>query len=180
MGARRRDLRSGVLRRAAAAQVPCAAASRPVELGKGQLMPTYVMLTTVGPDGWARIREQPERINEVTAEVEAMGLTVVAQYALLGQWDFLNVIEAPDEATMARAAVALAAHGTMRTTTLQAVSVDELIATLPRLTLSRQPMLARRSLAQIHHIVRPFFSERISSDPNSVGSTLSSLRRRMR
>jgi uncharacterized protein with GYD domain len=93
-------------------------------------MPTYVMLTTVGPDGWARIREQPERINEVTAEVEAMGLTVVAQYALLGQWDFLNVIEAPDEATMARAAVALAARGTMRTTTLQAVSVDELIASL--------------------------------------------------
>ena len=68
-------------------------------------MPTYVMLSTVGPDGWARIREQPERINEVTSEVEAMGLTVVAQYALLGQWDFLNVIEAPDEATMARAAV---------------------------------------------------------------------------
>jgi uncharacterized protein with GYD domain len=93
-------------------------------------MPTYVMLTTVGPDGWARIREQPERITEVTAEVEAMGLTVVAQYALFGQWDFLNVVEAPDEATMARAAVALAARGTMRTTTLQAVSVDALIETL--------------------------------------------------
>jgi len=59
-----------------------------------------------------------------------MGLKVVAQYALLGQWDFLNVIEAPDEATMARAAVALAARGTMRTTTLQAVGVDDLIATL--------------------------------------------------
>jgi uncharacterized protein with GYD domain len=93
-------------------------------------MPTYVMLTTVGPDGWARIREQPERINEVTAEVEAMGLKVLAQYALLGQWDFLNVIESPDEATMARAAVALAARGTMRTTTMQAVSVDDLIETL--------------------------------------------------
>ena len=93
-------------------------------------MPTYVMLTTVGPDGWARIREQPERINEVTAEVEAMGLKVLAQYALLGQWDFLNVIESPDEATMARAAVSLAARGTMRTTTMQAVSVDDLIETL--------------------------------------------------
>jgi uncharacterized protein with GYD domain len=93
-------------------------------------MATYVMLTTVGPDGWARIREQPDRIKEVTAEVEAMGLTVLAQYALLGQWDFLNVIEAPDEATMARAAVALAARGTMRTTTMQAVSVDQLIETL--------------------------------------------------
>lgn len=93
-------------------------------------MATYVMLTTVGPDGWARIREQPDRIKEVTAEVEAMGLKVLAQYALLGQWDFLNVIEAPDEATMARAAVALAARGTMRTTTMQAVSVDQLIETL--------------------------------------------------
>jgi uncharacterized protein with GYD domain len=93
-------------------------------------MPTYVMLTTVGPDGWARIREQPDRINEVTAEVEAMGLKVLTQYALLGQWDFLNVIESPDEATMARAAVALAARGTMRTTTMQAVSVDDLIETL--------------------------------------------------
>lgn len=95
-------------------------------------MATYVMLTTVGPDGWSRIREEPERIKEVTAEVEAMGLKVVAQYALLGQWDFLNVIEAPDEATMARAAVALAARGTMRTTTLQALNVDELIASLKK------------------------------------------------
>jgi uncharacterized protein with GYD domain len=93
-------------------------------------MATYVMLTTVGPDGWARIREQPERIQEVTAEVEAMGLKVIAQYALLGQWDFLNVIESPDEAAMTRAAVALAARGTMRTTTLQAIAVDDLVAAL--------------------------------------------------
>ena len=61
-----------------------------------------------------------------------MGLKVVAQYALLGQWDFLNVIEAPDEATMARAAVTLAARGTMRTTTMQALNVDELIASLKK------------------------------------------------
>ena len=65
-------------------------------------MPTYVMLTTLGPDGWATVRENPERIREVTREVESMGLKVVAQYGLLGQWDFLNVIEAPDEASVAR------------------------------------------------------------------------------
>jgi uncharacterized protein with GYD domain len=93
-------------------------------------MPTYVMLTTLGPDGWATVREHPERIHEVTREVEAMGLKVVAQYALLGQWDFLNVIEAPDQATMAKAAISLAARGTMRTTTLQAVDIDELVASL--------------------------------------------------
>lgn len=95
-------------------------------------MPTYVMLTTLGPDGWATVRENPNRIREVTQEVEGMGLKVLTQYALMGQYDFLNVIEAPDEATMARAAISLAARGTMRTTTFQAVSVDELIESLGR------------------------------------------------
>src|SRR5215471_12667043 len=95
-------------------------------------MPTYAMLTTLGPDGWATVRENPDRIREVTREVEGMGLKVVAQYALMGQYDFLNVIESPDEATMARAAIMLAARGTMRTTTLQAISVEELIDSLQR------------------------------------------------
>ncbi len=91
---------------------------------------TYVMLTTLGPDGWATVRENPERIRQVTSEVESMGLKVVAQYALLGQWDFLNIIEAPDEATLAKAAISLAARGTMRTMTLQAVPIDELVRRL--------------------------------------------------
>lgn len=93
-------------------------------------MPTYAMLSTLGPGGWATLREKPERLRAVTKEVEAMGLTVVAQYALLGQWDFLNIIEAPDEATMAKAAVALAARGTMRTTTMQALPIETLIEAL--------------------------------------------------
>jgi uncharacterized protein with GYD domain len=93
-------------------------------------MGTYVMLTTLGPDGWATVREHPERIRQVTTEVEAMGLRVVAQYALMGQWDFLNIIEAPDEATLAKAAISLAARGTMRTMTLQAVTIDDLVARL--------------------------------------------------
>jgi uncharacterized protein with GYD domain len=88
------------------------------------------MLTTLGPDGWATVRENPERIRQVTSEVESMGLKVVAQYALIGQWDFLNIIEAPDEATLAKAAISLAARGTMRTMTLQAVPVDELVQRL--------------------------------------------------
>lgn len=88
------------------------------------------MLSTLGPGGWATVRENPDRIREVTREVESLGLTVVAQYALMGQWDFLNIIEAPDEATMAKAAVMLAARGTMRSTTLQALSLDDLVDAL--------------------------------------------------
>ncbi len=88
------------------------------------------MLTTLGPDGWETLRQNPERIMQVRAEVEAIGLKVVAQYALLGQYDFLNIIEAPDEQVMAKAAIMLAARGTMRTTTLQAIPVEDLITIL--------------------------------------------------
>jgi uncharacterized protein with GYD domain len=93
-------------------------------------MPTYAMLSTLGPDGWETVRQNPDRITAVRDEVESLGLKVVAQYALLGQYDFLNLIEAPDEKSMANAAIVLAARGTMRTTTLQAIPVEELIATL--------------------------------------------------
>jgi len=62
--------------------------------------------------------------------VEALGLKVHAQYALMGQYDFLNILEAPDEETMAKAAIMLASRGTMRTTTLPAIPVDQLIARL--------------------------------------------------
>jgi uncharacterized protein with GYD domain len=95
-------------------------------------MPTYAMLSTLGPDGWETLRQNPDRITAVREEVEALGLKVVAQYALMGQYDFLNVIEAPDEQSMANAAIMLAARGTMRTTTMQAIPVEDLIATLKR------------------------------------------------
>jgi len=88
------------------------------------------MLTTLGPDGWATVREHPERIRAVRDEVEAFGLKVKAQYALMGQYDFLNVIEAPDEQAMARAAVMLAARGTMRTQTFPAIEIEDFIAGL--------------------------------------------------
>jgi uncharacterized protein with GYD domain len=93
-------------------------------------VPTYVMLTTLGPNGWETLREKPERIRAVREEVEALGLTVTAQYALMGQYDFLNIIDAPDEKAMAKAAIMLAARGTMRTTTLQAIDVEDLISAL--------------------------------------------------
>ena len=90
----------------------------------------YAMLSTLGPDGWETLRQHPERILAVRSEVEALGLKVHAQYALMGQYDFLNLIEAPDEQTMAKAAIMLAARGTMRTTTLPAIPVEDLIARL--------------------------------------------------
>ncbi|MEY2465402.1 MAG: hypothetical protein QOH64_3540 [Acidimicrobiaceae bacterium] len=93
-------------------------------------MPKFVMLSTLGPDGSARLRENPERLREVRQEVESMGVKVLDQYALLGTWDFLNIIEAPDELTMARVATTLAARGTLKTLTLTAIDIEDFIATM--------------------------------------------------
>ena len=93
-------------------------------------MPKFVMLSTLGPDGSARIRENPERLREVRDEVEAMGVKVLQQFALLGSWDFLNIIEAPDERIMARVATTLAARGTLKTLTLTAIEIEDFIATM--------------------------------------------------
>jgi uncharacterized protein with GYD domain len=90
----------------------------------------FVMLSTLGPDGSARLRENPERLREVREEVEAMGVKVLTQYALLGTWDFLNVIEAPDEKVMATVATTLAARGTLKTLTLTAIEIEDYIAAM--------------------------------------------------
>jgi uncharacterized protein with GYD domain len=63
----------------------------------------------------------------VSAEVEAMGVTVVEQFAVLGQWDFLNIIDAPDAVTMSKVATTLAARGTLKTMTLPLIDIDEFI-----------------------------------------------------
>jgi len=93
-------------------------------------MATFLMLSTVGPEGMATLRQNPERLREVNAEVESMGVRVVAQWALLGQYDFATVIEAPDEQTVMRVTVALGARGTLKTKTLTAVPVDDFLAIL--------------------------------------------------
>jgi uncharacterized protein with GYD domain len=90
-------------------------------------MPKFAMLSTLGPDGSARLAENPERLRAVSQEVEAMGVTVLEQFAVLGQWDFLNILEAPDEVTMSRVAMTLASRGTLKTMTLQIIDIDTFI-----------------------------------------------------
>lgn len=93
-------------------------------------MPKFIMLSTLGPEGMLRLREDPARVKEVNAEVEAMGVRVLEQYAVLGQYDFVNILEAPDEATMAKVAVTLGARGTLKTHTLTVLPIDDFIAAL--------------------------------------------------
>ena len=93
-------------------------------------MPTYVMLTRLTPEGVQTIKNNPSRIHEVNREVEQLGATVKAQWATLGQWDFVNVIEAPDEQTIARVSLELGSRGTGRYETLTAIGIDDFIGLL--------------------------------------------------
>ncbi|MCK4363146.1 MAG: GYD domain-containing protein [Dehalococcoidia bacterium] len=93
-------------------------------------MPTYVMLTKLTVWGRKTIKERPERIKEVNKEVEAMGARIIGQYALLGPYDFVNILDAPDDATISRVAVELGSRGTLETMTLSATTLNEFIANL--------------------------------------------------
>ncbi len=93
-------------------------------------MATFIMLSTLGPEGAATVRENPERIKAVNDEVQSMGVKVIQQYALLGPYDFCNILEAPDERTMAKVAMMLSARGTLKSLTLTAIPIEEFIETL--------------------------------------------------
>lgn len=93
-------------------------------------MPTYVLLTTLTAQGLQTLRSNPERLREVNRDVEELGAQVVHQWMTLGNYDFVNVVEAPDEATVAKVSVVLGARGSSKLTTLTAIPVDEFIAAL--------------------------------------------------
>lgn len=87
-------------------------------------MPTYLMLSTLTDEGRKTLKERPERLGEVNKEIEAMGGRVTAQYAVLGLYDFVNVVEAPSNEVIARISVELGSRGTISITTLPAMSIS--------------------------------------------------------
>jgi len=93
-------------------------------------MATYVMLTTLTEGGRKTIKQNPQRIKEVNKEVEAMGVKIVAQYSLLGPYDFVNILEAPDNTTIAKVAMELGSRGTLQTVTMAAMTLDEFIGSI--------------------------------------------------
>ncbi len=93
-------------------------------------MPRYIMLSSLTDEGAQTIRKNPERIKEVNKDIEALGGKVVDQYAVLGEYDFINILEAPDIETIARISVELSSRGSVRIHTLAAITVDEFIARL--------------------------------------------------
>jgi uncharacterized protein with GYD domain len=93
-------------------------------------MPTYILLSSLNPGGLETLKERPDRLREVNQEIERMGGHVTDQYALLGPYDFITILEAPDNATVAKISVAMGARGTVRIVSLPATPVEEFIENL--------------------------------------------------
>jgi len=90
-------------------------------------MPTYIMLSTLTPQGAKTLKLKPERIKEVDREVERMGGRIISQYAVLGPYDFITILEAPDNETVTRISLEIGARGSVKILTLAATDVDEFI-----------------------------------------------------
>ena len=88
-------------------------------------MATYIFLSTLTDDGRKTIRARPERIEEVNKEIESMGAKVIDQYAVLGAFDFVTIVEAPDNETVAHLAVDLGSRGTVNIMTLPAIPISQ-------------------------------------------------------
>lgn len=93
-------------------------------------MAVYILLSKLTSEGRKTVRGKPGRIQEVNKEIEKFGAKVLSQYATLGAYDFVNVVEAPDNKTIVRVSVELGARGTVEITTLPTIPLDEFVATV--------------------------------------------------
>ncbi len=93
-------------------------------------MPTYVLLSTLTPEGSKTLHQHPERVEEVNREIEEFGCKIVGQYSVLGAYDFVSIVEAPDNETIAHLSVDLASRGTLHIQTLPAMPLASLVEKL--------------------------------------------------
>ncbi len=91
-------------------------------------MAIYILLTSLTDEGRKTIKEKPERIMQVNKEIEAMGAKILSQYVVLGNYDFVNVVEARDNETIAKISVELGSRGTIQINTLPAIPIEQFIA----------------------------------------------------
>ena len=105
-------------------------------------MALYLMLTTLTEKGVQTLNSNPARVREVNRDVEELGAKILHQWASLGAYDFVNVVEAPDDLTIARVSVALGARGSSKIESLPLVSVDDLLTLARARVAGSQPAVA--------------------------------------
>ena len=93
-------------------------------------MPIYILLSTLTQQGVQTLHSNPGRLRQVNRDMEELGAKVLHQWATLGEFDFVNVVEAPDLETIARVSVSLAARGSVRIETLPTLEIDAFLSSL--------------------------------------------------
>lgn len=93
-------------------------------------MAIYILLGVLTEEGSEKIRTHPEWIEEVNQDLEKMGVNMLAQYAVLGTYDIVNIVEAPDNKTIVRVSTELTLRGSIKITTLPAIPIQEFIASI--------------------------------------------------
>jgi len=93
-------------------------------------MPIYILLSRLSQQGIQTLQSNPDRLKEVNADVEELGAKVLHQWATLGSFDFVSVVDAPDTATVAKVSVRLGGRGSTRIETLPALTIDEFVDAL--------------------------------------------------
>jgi len=95
-------------------------------------MPYYILLSSLTDEGWKTVREKPERIKEVNKELQVFGVRVISQYAVLGPYDFVNIVEAPNNETIAKVSIELGSRGTIKIVSMAAIPIDEFITSVKK------------------------------------------------
>ncbi len=95
-------------------------------------MPYYILLSNLTDEGWKTIKEKPERIKEVNKELQGYGVRVISQYAVLGPYDFVNIVEAPNNETVAKVSIELGSRGTIKILSMAAIPIDEFINSIKK------------------------------------------------
>ncbi len=90
-------------------------------------MPKYVILSNLTDEGRKTILDHPERISEVNEEMEKKGAEIIEQYFLLGEYDFITIVDAPSKSEISKIVMEIASRGSIDTMTLPAMDVDDLI-----------------------------------------------------
>jgi len=95
-------------------------------------MPLYILMSKLTDEGWKTVKERPGRIREVNRELQALGVKVLSQYATLGEYDFVNIVEAQDNKTIAKVSIELGSRGTIQITSMPAIAIDEFIGSIKK------------------------------------------------
>src|SRR4029079_12452630 len=103
-------------------------ATRPHQ--EDRAVPLYLMLTTLTEKGVQTLNSNPGRLREVNRDIEELGARIVHQWASIGEYDFVNIVEAPDDVTLAKLSVVLGARGSSRIESLPLIEVDDVLAAL--------------------------------------------------